>query len=241
MATSESIVEALSRSLLPRHHHSYPCTNNSSPVHALKLVNNTRKWSKVHVQVNGYPRMLHNCRRTYGSRWLLDLFHLRKDASRLESMGCKCRHAEIFCGGMAEDQNETQSMGEAFRPRSAPVYGISSATDIEESEVGKQFKHENGGLFLDGMSTIAGTVKDHKYGETLEDEAWNLLRDSIVYYCNKPIGTIAAKDPGNTSILNYDQVFIRDFIPSGIAFLLKGEYEIVRNFILYTLQLQVIF
>ncbi|KAJ6938039.1 alkaline/neutral invertase E [Populus alba x Populus x berolinensis] len=33
-------------------------------------------------------------------------------------------------------------------------------------------------------------------------------------------------------------VFIRDFIPSGIAFLLKGEYDIVRNFILYTLQLQ---
>ncbi|GFP88815.1 alkaline/neutral invertase e chloroplastic [Phtheirospermum japonicum] len=51
-------------------------------------------------------------------------------------------------------------------------------------------------------------------------------------------GTIAAKDPTSSDVLNYDQVFIRDFIPSGIAFLLKGDYDIVRNFILHTLQLQ---
>lgn len=74
--------------------------------------------------------------------------------------------------------------------------------------------------------------------ESLEDEAWKLLRESMVYYCGNPIGTIAANDPCDTNTLNYDQVFIRDFIPSGIAFLLKGEYEIVRNFILHTLQLQ---
>ncbi|KAH6814715.1 alkaline/neutral invertase [Perilla frutescens var. frutescens] len=71
-----------------------------------------------------------------------------------------------------------------------------------------------------------------------EDEAWNLLRASMVYYCGNPVGTIAANDPNDSCILNYDQVFIRDFVPSGIAFLLKGEYEIVRNFILHTLQLQ---
>ncbi|KAI3525449.1 hypothetical protein L1887_04251 [Cichorium endivia] len=33
-------------------------------------------------------------------------------------------------------------------------------------------------------------------------------------------------------------MFIRDFIPSGIAFSLKGEYDVVRNFILHSLQLQ---
>jgi len=75
--------------------------------------------------------------------------------------------------------------------------------------------------------------------DSIEDEAWELLRESIVYYCGHPVGTIAANDPSSTSILNYDQVFIRDFVPSGIAFLLKGEYDIVRNFILHTLQLQV--
>lgn len=75
---------------------------------------------------------------------------------------------------------------------------------------------------------------------SLEEEAWELLRASMVYYYENPVGTIAANDPSDSSILNYDQVFIRDFIPSGIAFLLKGEYDIVRNFILHTLQLQVI-
>ncbi|CAA0841280.1 Alkaline/neutral invertase E- chloroplastic [Striga hermonthica] len=74
--------------------------------------------------------------------------------------------------------------------------------------------------------------------DSLEDEAWNLLRASVVYYGGNPVGTIAANDPSDSNMLNYDQVFIRDFIPSGIAFLLKGEYEIVKNFILNTLQLQ---
>lgn len=74
--------------------------------------------------------------------------------------------------------------------------------------------------------------------KSIEDEAWELLRESVVYYCGNPIGTIAAQDPTGSSVLNYDQVFIRDFIPSGIAFLLKGEYDIVRNFLLHTLQLQ---
>ena len=82
--------------------------------------------------------------------------------------------------------------------------------------------------------------KDDSVSDTIEDEAWDLLRESIVTYCGSPIGTIAANDPTSSSVLNYDQVFIRDFIPSGIAFLLKGEYEIVRNFILHTLQLQVL-
>jgi hypothetical protein len=74
---------------------------------------------------------------------------------------------------------------------------------------------------------------------SVEDEAWELLQESMVYYCGSPVGTIAANDPNDSDPVNYDQVFIRDFIPSGIAFLLKGEYEIVRNFILHTLQLQV--
>ncbi|CAL4887570.1 unnamed protein product [Urochloa decumbens] len=73
---------------------------------------------------------------------------------------------------------------------------------------------------------------------SVEDEAWELLQESMVYYCGSPVGTIAANDPNDSDPANYDQVFIRDFIPSGIAFLLKGEYEIVRNFILHTLQLQ---
>lgn len=71
-----------------------------------------------------------------------------------------------------------------------------------------------------------------------EKEAWRLLKNSVVTYCNSPIGTLAANDPNDKQPLNYDQVFIRDFVPSALAFLMKGEGEIVRNFLLYTLQLQ---
>jgi Alkaline and neutral invertase len=83
--------------------------------------------------------------------------------------------------------------------------------------------------------------KKRREGSLVEEEAWRLLVESMVYYCGSPVGTIAANDPLDSNKLNYDQVFIRDFIPSGIAFLLKGEYEIVRNFILHTLQLQVLY
>ncbi|KAJ4764405.1 alkaline/neutral invertase [Rhynchospora pubera] len=73
----------------------------------------------------------------------------------------------------------------------------------------------------------------------LEKEAWWLLNRSVVNYCSSPVGTVAANDPGLCNQMqNYDQVFIRDFVPSAIAFLLKGEGEIVRNFLLHTLQLQ---
>ncbi|KAL1564423.1 alkaline/neutral invertase A, mitochondrial-like [Salvia divinorum] len=72
----------------------------------------------------------------------------------------------------------------------------------------------------------------------VEKEAWRLLRNAIVTYCGSPVGTVAANDPNEKTPLNYDQVFIRDFVPSAFAFLLKGEGDIVKNFLLHTLQLQ---
>nr|XP_043626572.1 alkaline/neutral invertase A, mitochondrial-like [Erigeron canadensis] len=72
----------------------------------------------------------------------------------------------------------------------------------------------------------------------IEKEAWTLLRGSIVDYCGSPVGTVAAADPADKLPLNYDQVFIRDFVPSALAFLLNGEGEIVKNFLLHTLRLQ---
>ena len=35
------------------------------------------------------------------------------------------------------------------------------------------------------------------------------------------------------------QVFVRDFVPSALAFLINGEPQIVENFLLKTLRLQV--
>jgi hypothetical protein len=112
-----------------------------------------------------------------------------------------------------------------------------SAVEFEDVQLLKQEKEVLSSNVTNG--TITKNFDSISYN-SIEEEAWDLLRESVVNYCGNPIGTIAAKDPNSTNVLNYDQVFIRDFIPSGIAFLLKGEYDIVRNFILYTLQLQVI-
>lgn len=103
----------------------------------------------------------------------------------------------------------------------------------------------------DRIESLCNDVKDESLNEVksvevgkeesdIEKEAWRLLRNAVVSYCGSPVGTVAANDPNDKTPLNYDQVFIRDFIPSAFAFLLKGEGEIVRNFLLHTLQLQVI-
>lgn len=67
--------------------------------------------------------------------------------------------------------------------------------------------------------------------------AWKALEDSIIYYQGAPVGTVAAKDP-EVAALNYDQCFTRDFAVSAIALLMKGKLEIVRNFLIATLELQ---
>ncbi|KAJ3683022.1 hypothetical protein LUZ60_013249 [Juncus effusus] len=106
--------------------------------------------------------------------------------------------------------------------------------DLELEELPDKDNNEQS----EGKSLTDGSVQE-KEMSALEKEAWWLLNRSVVNYCGNPVGTVAANDPGlSNQMLNYDQVFIRDFVPSAIAFLLKGEGEIVRNFLLHTLQLQ---
>ncbi|XP_062225569.1 neutral/alkaline invertase 3, chloroplastic-like [Phragmites australis] len=105
---------------------------------------------------------------------------------------------------------------------------------FEISDVGGRAHHHGGA----GARPHAQASWRRRGAAAVEDEGWELLQESVVRYCGSPVGTIAACDPDDASPLNYDQVFIRDFVPSGVAFLLKGEYDIVRNFILHTLQLQ---
>lgn len=116
----------------------------------------------------------------------------------------------------------------------------STSTRLEyadELTAAKYLRVEEGGYAKPFAPTVADT-RPPRPKHPIEKEAWQFLRDAIVYYCGSPVGTIAANDPTESSALNYDQVFIRDFIPSAMAFLLGGEHEIVRNFLLHTLQLQ---
>lgn len=155
---------------------------------------------------------------------------VRSSIGRFRSLTCPCQNAESISGLAAEDVNGSWLVdGEGKGPN------VMAFQDV------KPLKFENEGLGSNGKlsgGNGAGDVLHDASVDPIEEEAWKLLKESMVYYCGSPIGTIAANDPTSLNVLNYDQVFIRDFIPSGMAFLLKGEYDIVRNFILHTLQLQ---
>jgi len=71
----------------------------------------------------------------------------------------------------------------------------------------------------------------------IEEQAWELLEKSIMHFRGHPVGTIAARDP-DIPALNYDQCFVRDFISPALIFLVKGQTDIVRNFLEVTLKLQ---
>ncbi|KAG2541232.1 neutral/alkaline invertase 1, mitochondrial-like [Panicum virgatum] len=111
-----------------------------------------------------------------------------------------------------------------------------------EEAVASEAAHEQATLAcqeveLEGLKAGVEAVKSREESPE-EKEAWWLLGRAVVNYCGSAVGTLAANDPSTSQMLNYDQVFIRDFVPSAIAFFLKGESEIVKNFLLHTLQLQ---
>ncbi|CAN6440257.1 unnamed protein product [Victoria cruziana] len=88
-----------------------------------------------------------------------------------------------------------------------------------------------------GFNTPASSARNSFEPHPIVAEAWEALRRSLVYFRGQPVGTIAALDHTEEA-LNYNQVFVRDFVPSALAFLMNGEPDIVKNFILKTLVLQ---
>ncbi|CAI9103586.1 OLC1v1002100C1 [Oldenlandia corymbosa var. corymbosa] len=113
--------------------------------------------------------------------------------------------------------------------------------DLDENIVSTEAVDEEERIIdenLERLDVVEPVKPAPRVESEVEKEAWRLLENAIVSYCGSPVGTLAANDPNDKQPLNYDQVFIRDFIPSALAFLLKGDGEIVRNFLLHTLQLQ---
>ncbi|CAA7027229.1 unnamed protein product [Microthlaspi erraticum] len=89
-----------------------------------------------------------------------------------------------------------------------------------------------------GWETPASSTRNSFEPHPMVAEAWDALRRSLVYFRGQPVGTLAAYDHASEEVLNYDQVFVRDFVPSALAFLMNGEPDIVKNFLLKTLQIQ---
>ena len=73
--------------------------------------------------------------------------------------------------------------------------------------------------------------------ETIEQQANRLLEESVIYYNKQPVGAVAASD-SEREALNYDQCFIRDFVPAALVFLIQGKTDIVYNFLIETVGLQ---
>ncbi|KAL8482530.1 hypothetical protein ACS0TY_028008 [Phlomoides rotata] len=88
------------------------------------------------------------------------------------------------------------------------------------------------------LDTPASSARNSFEPHPMVADAWEALRHSMVHFRGQPVGTIAAYDHASEEVLNYDQVFVRDFVPSALAFLMNGEPDIVKNFLLKTLQLQ---
>ncbi|MFB6259548.1 MAG: glycoside hydrolase 100 family protein [Thiohalorhabdaceae bacterium] len=68
-------------------------------------------------------------------------------------------------------------------------------------------------------------------------EARRLLDAAVVTYGGEPVGTVAARD-SEAGALNYDQVFVRDFVPVALYHLAEGEPAIVRHFLVRCCELQ---
>lgn len=75
------------------------------------------------------------------------------------------------------------------------------------------------------------------FSSSLRKEARQALEKAIINYHGVPVGTVAAND-SQTDPVNYNHCFVRDFAVSAMAFLMNGEVEIVRNFLVETLKLQ---
>lgn len=67
--------------------------------------------------------------------------------------------------------------------------------------------------------------------------AYKLLQSSILQYQGKPVGTAAAVNTAYEAA-NYEECFVRDFVPSALVFLMDDEPEIVKNFLEIVVELR---
>lgn len=161
--------------------------------------------------------------------------------------GSSDRNRHLIANVASDFRNQSTSAESYVKQKSFDAIYINGGfkvkpLEIESIETGHDIVKEDKKVSeVEGLGSLKGSNYSRVERELskIEKEAWDLLRNSVVFYCGHPVGTVAANDPADAQPLNYDQVFVRDFVPSALAFLLNGEEEIVKNFLLHTLQLQV--
>ncbi|XP_061360142.1 alkaline/neutral invertase A, mitochondrial-like [Gastrolobium bilobum] len=148
------------------------------------------------------------------------------------------RNSVAICNGNGIPRKNHKSVTEIARPLVVESIHKDDEKVVGEEEFGLGVGVEDASTENKDGGVNVTLVKTRGEDTDVEKQAWKLLQGAVVTYCGSPVGTVAANNPGDKSPLNYDQVFIRDFVPSALAFLLRGENEIVKNFLLHTLQLQ---
>ncbi|CAI8619053.1 unnamed protein product [Vicia faba] len=120
-----------------------------------------------------------------------------------KSYTCKCQQAENVSGGiMSGDGNGSRFASDVEKSNLVSnVMSVKSVLEFEDVQLLKQEKE-----ILSSNITNGNISKNFDSISSIEEEAWDLLRESVVNYCGNPIGTIAAKDPNSTNVLNYDQL-----------------------------------
>ncbi|KAB1213804.1 Alkaline/neutral invertase CINV2 [Morella rubra] len=227
-----------------------PGSVNESTVNNLSKFHGHR-FRGTNPQIVGYIHVIDSNRRAFsisGPSW---------GQSRVFGTNCRVDQGNSSGGGVllipkvaSDFRNHSTSVEAHVNEKSFERIYIQGGFDVKplvieriETDHGVVEEHESS-VELNGSSVnidiLKGLDENKVERETseIEKEAWTLLRNAVVSYCGNPVGTVAANDPGDKQPLNYDQVFIRDFVPSALAFLLSGEGEIVKNFLLHTLQLQ---
>jgi Alkaline and neutral invertase len=65
----------------------------------------------------------------------------------------------------------------------------------------------------------------------LKEIAWKELNQAqyLVYHEGQPLGTKAADVPSDSAAVNYDQCFVRDFVPVALVYLIKNQHIIGQN------------
>ncbi|KAI6676612.1 hypothetical protein NL676_037408 [Syzygium grande] len=231
MGTAKGVLQVFS-GVAPRNHCFDPSSNALGSAYSFSshLISTKRSASKK-IKIPVYASIQLRNSETFGVQGFGESSYKDRSIDWSKFSSCRCQRADSV-GGTTTGSWFVDSADD-LNPLNTMVNG----PHVLEFDDVKQLKEEKTDSMSNGAPGASSTIHRAKV-DPIEEEAWDLLRDSVVYYCGSPIGTIAANDPASSNVLNYDQVFIRDFIPSGIAFLLKGEYDIVRNFILHTLQLQ---
>ncbi|KAF2324901.1 hypothetical protein GH714_021127 [Hevea brasiliensis] len=132
-----------------------------------------------------------------------------------KSEECSAAYAPEMMGGSPPEKAKKTVRMQSINMVSDNVHVAKLATLKPCPSVGTNLEVFDLNISPGIRSNVGGLQVSPESGAMVE-EAWERLKKSYVYFKGKPVGTLAAMDP-SAEALNYNQVFVRDFVPSGLG------------------------